>query len=200
MSANQAHFPIAVMARVLGVSKAGYYAWSGRPLSARAQADEVLLRRIRTIHLGSRQIYGSPRVQAELRDQGETHSRKRIARLMRQAGLVGACHRRGGPVTTRRDQAARPAPDLVDRSFAAHEPNWLYNAMAESFFSTLECELLARRRFQSRPEARMALFSYLEGFYNPVRRHSALGYRSPLVYQQEHRPKPATETLLSQAP
>ena len=57
------------------------------------------------------------------------------------------------------------------------------NAMAESFFSTLECELLARRRFHSRPEARMALFSYLEGFYNPVRRHSALGYRSPLVYE-----------------
>ncbi len=89
MSANQAHFPIAVMARVLGVSKAGYYAWSGRPLSARAQADEVLLRRIRTIHLNSRQTYGSPRVQAELRDQGEAHSRKRIARLMRRADLVG---------------------------------------------------------------------------------------------------------------
>ena len=293
MSANQAHFPIAVMARVLGVSKAGYYAWSGRPLSARAQADEVLLRRIRTIHLSSRQTYGSPRVQAELRDQGEAHSRKRIARLMRQAGLVGACHRRGGPVTTRRDQEARPAPDLVDRSFTADEPNRLWvadityiptragflylaivldafsrriigwsmadhlrtelvldalemavgqrkprdvihhsdqgsqytslafgsrcreagvrpsmgsvgdaydNAMAESFFSTLECELLARRRFHSRPEARMALFSYLEGFYNPVRRHSALGYRSPLVYEQEHPPKPATEILLSQAP
>lgn len=74
------------------------------------------------------------------------------------------------------------------------------NAMAESFFSTPECELLARRRFQSRPEARMALFSDLEGFYNPVRRHSALGYRSPLVSEQEHRPKPATDTLLSQAP
>lgn len=47
---------------------------------------------------------------------------------MRQAGLVGACHRRGGPVTTRRDQEARPAPDLVDRSFAADEPNRLWVA------------------------------------------------------------------------
>ncbi len=74
------------------------------------------------------------------------------------------------------------------------------NAMAESFFSTLECKLLGCRRFHSRPEARMAFFSYLEGFYNPVRRHSALGYRSPLVYEQEHRPTPATETLVSQAP
>ncbi len=88
----------------------------------------MLLRRVRTIHLSSRQTYGSPRVHAELRDQGEAHSRKRIARLMRQAGLVGACHRRGGPVTTRRDQEARPAPDLVDRSFAADEPNRLWVA------------------------------------------------------------------------
>lgn len=88
----------------------------------------MLLRRIRTIHLNSRQTYGSPRVQAELRDQGEAHSRKRIARLMRRAGLVGACHRRGGPVTTRRDQEARPAPDLVDRSFTADEPNRLWVA------------------------------------------------------------------------
>lgn len=74
------------------------------------------------------------------------------------------------------------------------------SAMAESFFSTLECELLARRRFHSRPEARMALFSDLEGFYNPVRRHSALGYRSPLTYEKEHRPNPAHETPVSQAP
>jgi hypothetical protein len=55
------------------------------------------------------------------------------------------------------------------------------NAMAESF-STLECELLARRRFSSQAEARMAVFSYIEGFYAPLRRHSALGYRSPVVY------------------
>ncbi len=74
------------------------------------------------------------------------------------------------------------------------------NAMAESFFSTLECELLARRRFHSRPEARMVLFSDFEGFYNPARRHSAPGYRSPLVHEQEHRRQPATETLVTQAP
>ncbi|GJD66518.1 IS3 family transposase [Methylobacterium frigidaeris] len=60
---------------MLGVSEAGYYAWVVRPLSARAQADEALLRCIRTIHLGSRQTYGSPRVQAELRDEGQAHSR-----------------------------------------------------------------------------------------------------------------------------
>lgn len=60
------------------------------------------------------------------------------------------------------------------------------NALCESFFSTLECELLARRRFGSRAEAKMACFSYIEGFYNPLRLHSALGYRSPIDYEQEH--------------
>jgi putative transposase len=293
MSANQADFPIATMARTLGVSKAGYYAWTSRQPSAHAVADATLLKRIRTVHLSSRQTYGAPRVHADLREQGERHSRKRIARLMRKAGLIGASHRRGGPVTTRRDQRARPAPDLVDRNFVAEAPNRLWvaditylptaagflylavvldafsrrivgwamanhlrsdlvldamemavgqrkprdvihhsdqgsqytslafgnrcqeagvrpsmgsvgnaydNAMAESFFSTLECELLARRRFRSQAEARMACFSYIEGFYNPLRRHSALGYRSPVVYEQETRPEPSTEPLPSQAP
>jgi putative transposase len=128
MSANQACFPVAAMARVLSVSKAGYYAWAGRLPSARAKADAALLKRIRTVHLSSRETYGSPRVHALLRGLGERHSRKRIARLMREAGLAGASHRRGGPVTTRRDQEARPAPDLVDRNFAAEAPNQLWVA------------------------------------------------------------------------
>ena len=59
------------------------------------------------------------------------------------------------------------------------------NAMAESFFSTLEAELLSRRRFTSQAEARMACFSYIEGWYNPARLHSALGYRSPMTYEAE---------------
>ncbi len=59
------------------------------------------------------------------------------------------------------------------------------NAMCESFFATLECELLERRRFASQAQARMAVFDFIEGFYNPVRLHSALGYRSPIIYEQE---------------
>ena len=55
------------------------------------------------------------------------------------------------------------------------------NAMAESFFSTLEAELLSRRRFASQAEAKMACFTYIEGWYNPVRLHSGLGYRSPIT-------------------
>jgi putative transposase len=62
----------------------------------------------------------------------------------------------------------------------------LDNAMAESFFATLECELLDRERFRSRTQARMAVFDYLEGFYNPRRRHSALGYLSPVQYERSH--------------
>ena len=57
------------------------------------------------------------------------------------------------------------------------------HAMCESFFATLECELLDRRRFTSQAEARMACFSFIEGWYNPVRLHFALGYRSPMAYK-----------------
>ena len=128
MSADQADFPIATMARPLGVSKAGYDAWASRQPSAHAVAEAALLKRSRTVHLSARQPYGAPRGHADLREQGERHSRKRIARLMRKAGLVGASHRRGGPVTTRRDQRARPAPDLVDRNFVAAAPNRLWVA------------------------------------------------------------------------
>ena len=278
MSAHQAVFPIAVMARVLGVSESGFHAWRRRPTSAHARADAALLKRVRTVHASSRDLYGAPRVHAELRARGEKHGRKRIARLMRQAGLVGASRRRTGVTTTRRDRDARPAPDLVDRDFTAKAANALWvaditfvptatgflylavvldawsrkivgwsmanhlraelvvdalemaigqrrpgevihhsdqgsqytslafgkrckeagvrpsmgsvgdaydNAMCESFFATLECELLERRRFASQIEARMACFSFIEGFYNPTRRHSALGYRSPICYEQE---------------
>lgn len=71
------------------------------------------------------------------------------------------------------------------------------NAMAVSFFSTLECELLAPRNFRSQAEARMAVFSYVEGFYSPLRRHWALGYRSPVVDEQKAASEPVIETLLS---
>jgi putative transposase len=277
MSANQAVFPIVTMARVLGVSEAGYYAWHKRRPSSHALADASLLKRVRTIHANSRGTYGSPRVQAELRAGGERHGRKRVARLMRAAGLVGASRRRAGVTTTKRDKEARPAPDLVDRDFTAAAPNQLWvaditfvpsaagflylavvldawsrkvvgwsmanhlraelvldamemaigqrrpsnvihhsdqgsqytsvafgkrcreagvrpsmgsmgdaydNAMCESFFATLECELLDRRRFASQAEARMACFSFIEGWYNPVRLHSSLGYRSPMAYEE----------------
>ena len=122
MSANQAVFPIATMARVLGVSETGYHAWRHRPPSTHALADAALLKRVRTVHAGSRETYGAPRVHAELRAGGERHGRKRIARLMRDAGLVGASRRewanhnaagQGGPTSTRsgRPPVLRPGPE-----------------------------------------------------------------------------------------
>lgn len=69
------------------------------------------------------------------------------------------------------------------------------NAMAESFFASLECELLDRRCFRTQAEARMAVFRYLEGWYNPRRRHSALGYLSPMNFEAKHAPRFTTPAL-----
>src|SRR3972149_3860751 len=116
---------VAPMRGGLGVAPSGYYAWGPRPLSARAQADHVLLTRIRAIHVQSRGTYGAPRLHAELQDLGMRCARKRGARLMRQAGLSGA-HRRRRLRTTIRDLDAAPAPDLVARAFATDRPNRLW--------------------------------------------------------------------------
>lgn len=115
------------MCRVLEVSTSGYYAWRKRPASWRAQEDGVLLRRIRTIHEASRQSYGVPRVYRELCEDGVDVGRDRVARLMRRAGLRGISRRRF-VATTRRDEASRPAPDLVERCFEAEGPNRLWVA------------------------------------------------------------------------
>jgi putative transposase len=280
IGAEKAHHSVSRLARVLGVSRAGYYAWQDRPPSPRTVADQALTEQIRTIHSRSRGTYGAPRIHAELRlDHGVHVARKRVARLMRSAGLVG-CHRRRRRGLTRRDPQAAPAPDLVQRTFTATAPDrlwtadityiptftgWLYlavvldvysrrvvgwamadhlrtelvidaldmalwnrrpgpglvhhsdqgcqytafafgrrlreaglvasmgsvgdaydNAITESFFATLECELLDRSRFAARSQARTAVFDYLEGFYNPRRRHSTLGYLSPIEYERRH--------------
>jgi putative transposase len=274
--ANQAKYPVRRMCRLLGVSPSGYYAWSRRSSSQRARADAELLKRIQAIYERSRGTYGAPRIQAELRACGELVSRKRVARLMREAGLRGASRRRA-ILTTIRDEKSRPAPDLVKRHFAADGRDRLWvadityiptgsgflylavvvdawsrrvvgwsmathlrtelvlealnmalgqrrpqevihhsdqgsqytsiafgqrcreasvrpsmgsvgdcfdNALCESFFATLECELLERRRFRTQIEARMAVFEFVEGWYNPHRRHSALGYLSPVEFER----------------
>ncbi len=67
--------------------------------------------------------------------------------------------------------------------------------MAESFFATLECELLARRHFASHAAARVAIFRYIEGWYNPHRRHSALGHQAPIPYERAYAARPVTPTL-----
>ena len=123
VEANQAQFPAAVCCRVLGVSTSGYYDWRTRPPSSRALADEVLSEEIRLVHEQSRQTYGYRRVRAELSDgRGHVVGRHRVARLMRNAGIAGVTRRRFCR-TTRRDDRARPAPDLLSRDFTATAPD-----------------------------------------------------------------------------
>jgi len=268
----------AAMCRVLGVSLSGFYARLKSPLSARARKDAESSERITEIHRRSHGTYGAPRIHAELKAQGIRVGRKRVARLMREAGLHGAS-RRKWITTTVRDRSARPAPDLVNRSFTAPAPNRLWvadityiptwvgflylavvldafsrkivgwametylrvdlvlkalnmalwqrrsidvihhsdqgsqytslafgqrceqagvrpsmgsigdcfdNALCESFFATLETELLYRNSFKTQAEASTAIFEFIEGWYNPHRRHSALDYLSPIDYERRY--------------
>ena len=277
MSDHQAHYPIVTMCKLLGVSSSGYYAWVQRRRSRRAETDDTLTAEIRAAHGASHGIYGAPRIHAELAAKGTYIGRKRVARLMTQAGLAGVSRRRF--VTTTVKDGGRQAPDLVERNFTAEAPDRLWvadityiptwtgflylavvldaysrrivgwsmattlakqlvldalnmalttrrptgvihhsdqgsqyssiefghrcrdagvrpsmgsvgdaydNAMCESFFATLECELLARCRFKTQAEARSATFAFIEGFYNPRRRHSSIGYRSPIDYERRH--------------
>jgi putative transposase len=128
IQANQARFPIARQCQVLQVSKSGYYDWQERPPSARALANQALLAHIQVIYHASDATYGMPRVQQQLRHEGVAANRKRIAALMRQAGLRGVSRRRGWVKTTGRNPERRPAPDLVKRQFVATGLNQLWVA------------------------------------------------------------------------
>lgn len=118
---------MATMCRVLGVSTSGYYAWLGRLPPRRAREDVRLRERIEEIYARSRGTYGAPRIHAELRAEGIRISRKRVARLMREAGLAGVSRRRRRG-TTQRDPEAQPVPDLVEREFTAEAPDQLWVA------------------------------------------------------------------------
>lgn len=275
---EKAEYPVAVMCRVLEVTRGGYYAWRQRPESARAQRNRALSEEIRLAHTASRCTYGSPRVHQQLVAQGHTVGRHRIARLMRKSGLKARCKRRFR-TTTQSNHAHPIAENLLERRFAVESPDrawvtdityvwtqesWLYlavildlysrrvvgwsmgtridqeltlralrmalvsrapkgplihhsdrgsqyaarayrdlleangvsrsmsrkgdcwdNAVAESFFATLKTELIYRTTFRTRARARRAIFEYIEGFYNRVRRHSYLGYVSPEAFEQQ---------------
>jgi putative transposase len=289
VDAERASYDVAVLCELLKVSRSGFYAWVARPPSPRAVADAVLTAQIQKAFDANRKVYGAPRIQAELIDADVHVGRKRIARLMRAAGIVG-CHRRKRSFSiTAQNPKADVAPDLVDRRFTATAPNqlwvadvtyvptvqgWLYlacvtdvfsrmilgwsmashrksdlvvdavtmavhrrgghvpgvihhsdrggeytshqlerelrrhgalasmgsvadcydNALAESVFATIECELFDQQpggRFNSRHEAKLAIFDYLETFYNPRRRHSALGQISPTAFEARYAESPA---------
>ena len=126
MSDHQASYPIATMCRLLGVSSSGYYAWAKRPRSRRARTDDALPGEIRAAHEVSRGTYGVPRVHAELAAKGIRVGRKRVARLMSQAGLAGVSRRKS--VITTVKGGNRQAPDLVERNFTTPAPDRLWVA------------------------------------------------------------------------
>lgn len=278
VKSNQARYPVATACRVLGVSTSGYYAWMTREPSARAKADAALLEQIRVIHQDSDRTYGAPRIHFDLTEASLRVGRKRVARLMRGAGLVGVSRRKSCRTTIRRP-GADTAPDLVKRQFQADAPDMLWvvdityvpthagflylavvldafsrrivgrsmaghlrtelvldalnmailgrrpkdvihhsdqgsqdtalafgarckeasvrpsmgsvgdcfdNAMCESFFATLECELIDRRRFGTHHEAKLAVFRFIEAWYNPKRRHSALACLAPAEFERRY--------------
>ena len=281
ITAHRPRFPVRLMCQALDVSVGGYYASRQRPPSARAQADERLRVEVRAAHATSRGRYGSPRVYEELKAAGIATSEKRVARLMREDGLVARRPRRfvlttdsahAEPVAPNRlarrfDLAQHPTPDRAwvgDLTYLPTREGWLYlavlldlatrrvvgwatgatldtalplaalrrallerrppagliahsdrgsqyasgayravltaqgavqsmsrkgdcwdNAVAESFFSTLEHELWADADFHSRHEAQRAIFEFIEVWYNRQRRHSTLGYVSPVQYERQ---------------
>lgn len=117
IAAHAAQHSVALSCRVLGVARSGFYAWRGRAPAARARADAALSARIATIHQSSRETYGSPRIHADLQAAGERCGRRRVARLMRAAGLRGCHGQRRRVRTTVSDRQATPAPDRVERAF-----------------------------------------------------------------------------------
>jgi transposase InsO family protein len=149
VEAEKASYPIRLLCRCLAVSRSGYYAWRKRPVSVRAGQDARLGVEIAASHAESRRTYGSPRVLRDLRENGHRVSRKRVARLMRERGLVGRRKRRFRATTDSRHPFP-VAPNMLMREFRVEAPNtawvtdityvatregWLYLAVILDLFS-----------------------------------------------------------------
>ena len=277
IDAEKAFYPVTVLCRAMKVSSSGYYAWCGRRPSQRAQEDERLKVEITAIHRQNRRAYGSPRIYRALKRRQVAVGRRRVARLMRECGIVGRAPKRFR-CTTDSDHSMPVAANVLDRQFAVSAPDrawvtdityvwtqqgWLYlavvldlfsrrivgwasashmrtelvldalhmalrqrtpsdrlvhhsdrgsqyasrlyrsllaehdivcsmsrkgncwdNAVVESFFATLKTELIHRRTWSSRAEAREAIAEFIELFYNRQRFHSSIGYCSPAEYEK----------------
>ena len=143
-------WPVRVLCAALEVSASGYYAWRGRPESARAAVNRGLLADVRRIHEQHRRRYGAPRIHAALRAEGRSVSRGRIERLMRRHGIRAETHRRFRVVTTDSKHGLPIADNLLGQTFLATRPNeiwladisyiptdegWLYLAVVLDLFS-----------------------------------------------------------------
>lgn len=148
MRAHQAQFSVRAMCRVLGVSPSGYYAWRQRPPSRREQVDCQLQGRIEQFHRRSHGTYGSPRVLADLQEEGWHVGRKRVARLMRASGLQGVSRRRRTVRTTTRAEKAQAIPDRVQRDFTAAGPDRLWVADIERHEALLNLVMVKDHRLR----------------------------------------------------
>ncbi len=183
IEAEKATYPVRVPCRCLAVSRAGYYGWSGRGPSARSLEDQRLGAAVAAIFKAKCRRYGSPRVLDELSDQGERVSRKRVARLMTARGLVARPGRRRLPRTTD-SRHGHPVAENGAVASMSRRGDCYDNAVAESFFSTLEHELGGDRELVPRAEVEKAVREYIDGFYNPERRHSTIGRMSPIAFEE----------------
>ncbi len=122
ISENVSRFPVSLMCRALKVSKAGFYAWRGRPACARAKANERLTTLITAAHAQSRKTYGSPRIHATLRAEGVAAGRHRIARLMR-AHSIYAKTRRKFKATTQSNHGLPVAENILNRGLSVSRPD-----------------------------------------------------------------------------
>jgi len=270
-------YPVKVLCRVLRVSRSGYYAWRKRRESRRQGENRRLVEAIYRIHDAVKQRYGSPRIHRELLAQGYVCGVHRVARLMRQEGLLAKRTVRFRSLT-KAGTRGWTAPNVLDRHFTVSKPNTVWatdisyiptgeghlylavvldlfsrqvvgwamaerlgstlvmkalqqaldrrqpeagllhhsdrdglyasfayqrllaqngmegsmsrkgncwdNACVESFFATLKNELVYEVRYRNRQQAQLSLFDYIEVFYNRIRRHSTLGYLSPVDFEQ----------------
>jgi transposase InsO family protein len=274
---HRKEYPVQLMCEVLRVSRSGFYDWVDRPASTRQQRQEVLAAQIRRVHADSRQLYGSPRICAELKGQGMSCCQNTVAKLMHRGGIRSRVRRRFVAQTTDSRHEHPVAENLLDRQFTQARPNqawccditaiatdegWLYlagvmdlcsrrivgwamadhlkaelcldalkmaleqrrpgvgllhhsdrgvqyacedyqalldregircsmsrtgncydNAAMESFWSTLKRELVYQQRYATREQAKRSISEYIEVFYNRRRRHSSLGYKSPVEFE-----------------
>ena len=275
---EKAYYPVRMLCRVLSVARSGYYAWQKRPESQHSRKDKALVVKLKVFYQVNREVYGSPRMHPEMTAQGFKVGRNRIARLMREHGLVATRPKRFRK-TTDSSHSQPVAENLLDRKFDVPGPNrawvtdityiwtwegWLYlavvidlfsrrvvgwsiaehmrlelvlnalqmalgerltdggllihhsdrgsqyasetyrdtlarqgivcsmsrkgncwdNAVAESFFATLKKELIDRDSWPTRRIAKSAIHEYITLFYNARRRHSYLGFVSPMEYER----------------
>jgi transposase InsO family protein len=281
IAAEKANYSVRLLCRVLEVARAAYYEWAQGKKSDKEVSDEALIVHIKAVWRRSRHTYGYPRVTAELKAQGLDVGKRRVARLMRENGIVGIPKRKRGPKSKGSESEKPPAENLLNRQFTATEPNQAWvgditylpilggfvylavlidlfsrkvvgwalqshmetslclaalsravavrqptpgllhhtdrgsqycsheyqaalatlgarvsmsrkgncwdNAVSESFFGTLEQELLlVEGPFANEAAAVAAVSDYIHNFYNSERRHSTLGQVSPIAFEQAH--------------